>query len=72
MCAPEMGPNVRISVTSPAPVASVFASRATATFPPASDSPMMPEPMTTATSSAVANSSATARRERLETGPTDI
>jgi hypothetical protein len=33
-CAPEIGPNARISATSAAPVAIVFASRAIATSPP--------------------------------------
>lgn len=43
-CAPEIGPNVRINVTSMAPVAMLFASSAIATFPPDSRSPMIPEP----------------------------
>src|SRR5262249_19719966 len=43
-CAPDTGPNVRIRVTSAEPVAIVFASRAIATFPPESRSPMIPEP----------------------------
>ena len=47
-CAPEIGPNVKIKVVSAAPVASVLASRAIATLPPASRSPMMPEPTTAA------------------------
>src|SRR5215468_12392166 len=38
-CAPEIGPKVRISATRPAPVARVFARRATATLPPANLSP---------------------------------
>ena len=41
-CAPEIGPNVRMRAISAAPVAMVLASRAIATFPPASRSPMMP------------------------------
>src|SRR5687768_18490377 len=45
-----------------APVAIVFASRAMATLPPASCSPMMPEPMMVASSSAVASASAPALR----------
>jgi len=64
ICAPESGPNAKISATSAAPVANVFASNAMATFPPARRSPMMPEPTTVARSSAVATNSATARRDR--------
>src|SRR4051794_36618617 len=52
-----MAPNVRMSATSTAPVASVLASSATATFPPASRSPMMPDPTTAARSRAVPTSS---------------
>ena len=52
-CAPEIGPKVRINATSVAPVAMVFASSAIATFPPASRSPMMPDPTTAARSRAV-------------------
>ena len=48
--------------TSAAPVAIVFASNATATFPPANRSPMMPDPTTAARSSAVPTASAVARR----------
>src|SRR5207302_3371497 len=62
--APEMGPKVRIKATSAAPVASVFASSATATLPPARRSPMMPEPTTAASSIAVPTASATRRRSR--------
>src|SRR5580658_293440 len=61
-CAPEIGPNVRINATRAAPVAIVFARSAIATFPPASRSPMMPEPTTAASSKAVPIASATARR----------
>src|ERR1700684_3419014 len=61
-CAPEMGPNASISATRAAPVAIVFARRATATFPPANRSPMMPDPTTAANRKAVPRSSATARR----------
>src|SRR5882762_3975228 len=50
-CAPEMGPKVRISTTSAAPVVIVFASKANAPFPLASRSAMMPEPTTAATKS---------------------
>ena len=59
---PEIGPNVRINATSMAPVASVLAMSAIATFPPASRSPMMPEPMTAASTKAVPRASATTRR----------
>src|ERR1700677_4244984 len=61
-CAPEMGPNASISATRAAPVAIVFARRATATFPPASRSPMIPDPTTAANRKAVPRASATARR----------
>src|SRR5581483_11335360 len=53
-----------ISTTRPAPVASVLPSRASATFPPDSRSPMTPEPMTMASSSAVPSASAVSRRGR--------
>src|SRR5882672_3609640 len=62
--APEIGPKVRINATRAAPVASVFASSATATLPPARRSPMMPEPTTAASSIAVPTASATRRRSR--------
>ena len=62
--APEIGPNVRISATSAAPVAMVFARSAIATFPPARRSPMMPEPTTVASSRAVPSPSATVRRAK--------
>ncbi len=52
-CAPEIGPKVKINVTSTAPVAPLFASSTSAMFPPASRSPMIPEPTTAATSSPV-------------------
>src|SRR6185312_10233930 len=61
-CAPEIAPKVRINVTSIAPVAKVLASSAMATFPPASRSPMIPEPITAASRNAVPRNSATARR----------
>ena len=67
-CAPETGPKARISATSAPPVASEFASSASATFPPASRSPMIPEPTTATSSSAVPQASATARRESPLTG----
>src|SRR3569623_1884619 len=59
--APEIGPKVRISATSPAPVASELASKAKAPLPSASRSPMMPEPPTVASNSAVPTASAVAR-----------
>src|SRR4029453_9232605 len=62
-CAPEMGPNVRINPTGAAPVASGFASSAMATLPPASCSPMIPEPTTAASRKAVPRASATNARE---------
>src|SRR5579864_3637048 len=61
-CAPDIGPNANINATSAAPVAIVFARSAIATFPPASRSPMMPEPITVARRRAVPSASATARR----------
>src|SRR5882724_11972500 len=48
-----------------APVASAFASSATATLPPARRSPMMPEPTTAASRMAVPTAFATTRRSRL-------
>ena len=71
-CAPEIGPNARMSATSAAPVASVFASSASATFPPASRSPMMPEPTTAASSIAVPTASATARRRKSGEAATGV
>src|SRR5215472_4276485 len=64
-CAPETGPNVRISATNAAPVAIVFASKAIATFPPASRSPMIPEPTTAIRRKAVPTNSAVIRARRL-------
>src|ERR1700686_1804108 len=63
-CAPEMGPKVRMSATSAPPVAIVLASNATATFPPARRSPMMPDPMTVASKSVVPRPSAPNLRMR--------
>src|ERR1700680_1474709 len=51
-----------MSATRVEPVAIVLASSAIATFPPASRSPMMPEPTTAASRKAVPSASATARR----------
>src|SRR3569623_223287 len=42
-CAPEIGPKVRISATSPAPVERELALKAKATMPSARRSPMMPK-----------------------------
>ncbi len=53
-----------ISTTRPAPVAIVLPNKAMATFPPARFSPMMPEPITMASSSAVPRASAANRRGR--------
>src|SRR5688572_30846423 len=60
-CAPLMGPNNAMSVASTATVASVFASSASAAFPPASPSAMMPEPITQAASSMAPRDSARIR-----------
>src|SRR6202163_4605421 len=62
-CAPDTGPNVRISATSAPPVASAFASSASPTFPPHKRCAMIPEPTTAASRNAVpVNSAATGRR----------
>src|SRR5687768_2000434 len=68
ICAPEIGPKARIRHSRAAPVARLFASSAMATFPPDSRSPMMPEPTTAQTSSAVATNSAAAARPLVTTG----
>ncbi len=60
-CPPEIGPSASSSAISPPPVASEFASNASAVLPPASCCARMPEPTTTATSSAVPSPSATRR-----------
>src|SRR6516164_7704526 len=52
-CPPEIGPKVRMSATSAPPVAMAFARSASPTFPPDRRSPMTPDPMTVARSSAV-------------------
>src|SRR5580704_8898244 len=64
-CAPEMEPKVRIRATSIAPVARLLASKATATLPPDKRSPMIPEPTTVASKSAVPTASDTSRRAKL-------
>src|SRR5277367_664388 len=53
-----------MSATKPAPVASVLARRAMATFPPDNLSPMIPEPITVARRNAVPRASAAALRAR--------
>ena len=57
-CAPEIGPNIRISTVRMAPVGSVLQSSASAPFPPASLAAMMPEPTTAASKNAVPSNSA--------------
>ncbi len=57
-----MGPNVRISTISALPVAMELARSAIATLPPDKRSPMMPEPTTAASKSAVPTHSATNAR----------
>ena len=57
-----MGPNTRISGIRAAPVASEFAYRATAEFPEASRSPMIPEPTTATRSIPVPKASAASLR----------
>ena len=63
-CAPEMGPKTRIRTTRIAPVAMVLPRSAMAALPSARRSPMMPDPTTTASSSAVPTNSAARRRVR--------
>jgi hypothetical protein len=62
-CAPLIGPSSAINVPSTATVAAVLAKSATATFPPASRSAMMPEPTTVAASSSDPIASAIKRRD---------
>src|SRR5512138_3315888 len=57
-----MGPNVRMSAVSAAPVAIVLARRAIATLPPARRSAMIPEPTTAASRRDVPTASAASRR----------
>src|SRR5580698_6278597 len=64
-CAPEIGAKEKISATSAAPVANAFASNAIATLPPASCSPMIPEPTTAATRNSVPPNSQAVRRAKL-------
>src|SRR6266700_2099138 len=56
---------MRGDATSAAPVAIVFVSSASATFPPDSRSAIIPEPTTAATRNAVPRNSAATRRDRL-------
>src|SRR5688572_20046655 len=65
MCAPEIGAKARMSATNAAPVAMVLARSAMATLPPARSSPMVPEPMMAARSSAVASASLAALRANV-------
>src|SRR5688572_24683624 len=60
-----MGPKTRIMTTSIAPVARVFASSATATFPPLRRSPIIPEPTTAERRSIVPVASAASRRSNV-------
>lgn len=62
-CAPDIAPKVRMRATNPAPVASVFASKAMATLPAESRSAMISDPITTASRNAVPSASDKARRE---------
>ncbi len=61
----RVGPKIVISTTRIAPVGIVFPSSATATFPPASRSAMMPEPTTVARSEKVPSHSAISRRSSV-------
>jgi len=65
--APETGPKATIRATSAAPVATVFARSAKATFPLERRSAMIPEPITAATRNRVPKNSAAERldSERL-------
>ena len=63
-CAPETGPNIRISTTRMAPVGSVLHRSASAPLPPASFAAMMPEPTTAASRNAVPSASAARRRPK--------
>ncbi len=60
-CAPDTGPNVRISTVRIAPVGSVLQRSASAPLPPESFAAMMPEPTTPASKKAVPKHSATPR-----------
>src|SRR5687767_10178947 len=62
MCAPEIGPSMVIRTNRIDPVAMVLASRATASFPPASRSAMIPEPITQANRKKAPIPSAASRR----------
>lgn len=62
-CPPEIGPKTVIRTTRIAPVARVLPSSATASLPLARFSPMMPEPITVASSSSVPRASARSLRD---------
>ena len=64
-CAPLTGPKTSINTYSPPTVASVFAISASAMLPPAKRSAMMPEPITTVSSSSVPSASAKSLRGKL-------
>src|SRR5262245_38016776 len=64
-CAPDISPNARMIATSAAPVATEFARRAIAMFPPLSRSPIIPDPTTAVTSIIVPMLSAARRRSKL-------
>ena len=63
-CAPEMGARTAIRAVSPKPVARLFASRASAAFPPDRRSAMIPEPTMVARSRPLPIASAAVRRAR--------
>jgi hypothetical protein len=67
-CAPLMGPRSAMSVASTATVAAVFANNATARFPPASRSAMIPEPITVEANSVDPRPSATSARRIMSDG----
>src|SRR5262249_47626918 len=69
-CAPETGASAVMSTNRMAPVASALASSASASFPPAKRSAMMPEPTTVATRSPVPAASAARRSAREGAGLT--
>src|SRR5271170_2278468 len=67
-CAPLTGPKSAINVASTATVAAVFASSATARFPPASRSAVMPEPITVAANRSEPKPSAMSSRRSMLSG----
>jgi hypothetical protein len=64
-CAPETGPNIKMSTVNPRKVAVEFSSSCSPTSPVESRWAAMPEPTTTVTSKPVPSSSATRRRVRV-------